>query len=225
MIIKNYQYLSQRDNIDIDLETFIRKQNTSTQCMVSSFAMWILQFGHFIQYDKWIRQWNPKTAEEILYILIMNKVRELNLEEEEKTIKDKNYKKLHYSRFMSEVFRRVIDPMIGPLGWKMQVKQNNIDVLADILDTGQGVVVGTNISSYLPKATGHIQYFIGYEKDKEGRVTGFYSCDPYGDCRTGYKVRTLEKGYVFYEIEHIKRLLQEFGKGCPTLCSYAVRGE
>lgn len=208
MIIQNWTYLTQRDNTDIDLETFLRKPNKSTQCMVSSFSMWLLQFGHFIENEKWKNEWNEKSAEEILYLLVMTYTK--NSPEND-------------TRFMSEVFRKVIDPMLDPLGWKMQVKRNYPELLADVLDTGQGVVVGTNISSFLKGASGHIQYFIGYEKDVGEKLTGFYSCDPYGDCRDGYKTRTLEKGFVFYPIETINRLLTPFGKDYPTLCSYAVK--
>lgn len=223
MKITGHTYLSQRDNVDIDMETFVRTPNRSTQCMVSSFAQWILQFGHYANYEKWASQWKKESAEEILYIMVMSKVNELNKEEAEKKAHNPNYKPLHFTRFMSEVFRRVVDPMLEPIGWKMAVKQNNIDAIASVLDTGQGVVVGTNISSYLPGANGHIQYFIGYEKNNKGSITGFYSGDPYGDCRDGYKTKTLKDGFVFYEIEHINRLLKGFGAGCPTLCSYAVK--
>lgn len=208
-IVEHSQYLTQRDNVNTLSEK--RDKEPSNQCMVASFGEWALQFGFFANLEKWQKQFNSKTVEEIIYTIVVTHVNELN----------KKNPKNPTSRFHSEHFIFMFNQILFEFGWKLQSEKATIEKIKSVIDTGQSVVVGTNISSFLPGASGHIQNCIGYYTNNDGNLLGFIFNDPYGDCETGYKIHNGENRY--YSLDTVKKLLSPCGLYDVRLMVYAVR--
>lgn len=215
--VENPFYLTQRDNVKIDLKKdFERTKEPSNQCMIAANGEWALQFSYYANIQKWKTQLHPETIEDLIYTLVMTKVNEIN----SKIPDPKNWT----SRFHGEHFRAVFDEWLKEYGWHMTFSVATIEKIMSIIDTGQAVVAGTNISAYLRGASGHIQTFVGYYKDKTtGKLLGLISEDPYGDCETNYKNQNGHER--FYSVNTVNNLLSPCSKDDRRLITYAVKNK
>jgi hypothetical protein len=211
LIVNDSIYLTQRDNVD----TLSEKRNLqpSNQCMVSAFGSWALQFGKFANLKKWNKEFNKETIEEIIFTIVQSRVDYLN--------KNTSNPKLKTSRFSSIHFIWMFNSILKEFGWKLISEKVDLEKITKILDSGQSVICGTNISNFLNGASGHIVNLIGYKKDKQGTVLGLYVNDPFGDCQTNYKNKNGEK--VFYTIETVQKLFSPCNPNDIRLMIYGVR--
>jgi hypothetical protein len=229
VLVKFWVWLTQRDNVDTTDKN--RKKEPSNQCMIASFAMWCIQFGKWVGIDKWIKQFKVQTIEEVLHAIVMDHVNKFNepilkqIEELRKQNASLNkIKALEQnltSRFKSIHFIDIFNSILKDYGWKLVSEKATIQKIMKVLDTGQSVVCGTNIESFLRGASGHIQNFVGYRIDEKGKFLGLYSCDPYGNCETEYKDHN--GACVFYKAETVNKLLSPCGPGDVRLMIYAVK--
>jgi hypothetical protein len=208
-------WLSQRNNFKIDLlKDFERTPEPSNQCMVSAYSSWALQFGFFANLEKWKTQLHPETIEELIYTLVMTKVNAINAK-----IPDKNK---WTDRFHGEHFRNVFNEWLKESNWQMSFAVATIEKVKSIIDTGQAIVVGTNISKYLRGASGHIQTCVGYyEETTTKKLLGLIMEDPFGDCETNYVNRNGQDR--FYKTETVINLFTPCSKDDRRLISYAVK--
>ncbi len=204
-------YLTQRDNVNALSEK--REKEPSNQCMISAFGQWCLQFGKFAKIQKWISQFNAERIEEEIYKIVQSRVNFLN-----KRITDP---KLKTSRFYSIHFIWMFNSILEEYNWKLVSEKATIEKIIEIIESGQSVVCGTNISTFLKGATGHILTFIGYYKDENGKLLGLIANDPFGDCETNYKNTNGENRY--YSIDTVNKLLSPCYKGDVRLMIYGVK--
>jgi hypothetical protein len=211
IIVNDSFYLSQRNNVDTLSEK--RDKQPSNQCMVAAFGSWALQFGKFSNLEKWNQQFNPETIEDLIYTIVQSRVNDLN--------KNITNPKLKTSRFVSIHFVWMFNSILKEFGWKLVSEKANPNKIISILDSGQSVVCGTNISSFLSGASGHIMNFIGYKKNELDEISGLIANDPFGDCQTNYRNQNGEN--VFYNNDTIQKLLSPCSPGDIRLMIYGVK--
>lgn len=211
IIVEFWIYLTQRNNVNPLSEK--REKEPSNQCMISAFGQWCLQFGKFAKIQKWIEQFNKETVEELIYTIVQSRVNELN-----KKITDP---KMKTSRFFSTHFIWMFNSILKEYNWKLVSEKATIEKIIEIINSGQSVVCGTNISFFLKNATGHIMTFIGYYKDDKGKILGLITLDPFGDCETNYKNPNGELRY--YSVDTVNKLLSPCYKGDVRLMIYGVK--
>ena len=191
------------NNVWIDQRKMINPETQKAEphnwCMISSFSSWILQFGRTFKIPKW-DQFHEESLPMTWWILVMNRVR--NTREND-------------NRFMSNVHRDIVNKLLEHTEWKMITTGIDIAKIKEIIDSNQSLVVGTNISSFMGGATGHIQNWVGYNNN------GIFSNDPYGWARDSY--RTKNGKNVFYSWNEVNRLTSDFKGGQKCLMSYAVK--
>jgi len=170
----NVSYLSQRDNFNLD-----GTKNESNECMISSFAMVL----------NWIAQ------KYFIPTLVMSEYEYLHI------ISTSSLKEGKEDRFWMALHRRIGNNLFSVLKLPLEFYEAiaSYDTIVERLKAGFPVVVGTDISLFLPNATGHIIVAIDYDE------LGIYFHDPYGNALTGYKDPNGKR--VYYTKKHLKSLL------------------
>lgn len=228
--VENPFYLTQRNNVNTLSEK--RDKEPNNQCMIATFGEWGLQFGHYANIEKWKIQFNERTIEEVIHTIVQTRINKLNepilarIDELAKkgasAIAINAEKRKLKNRYSSEHFRSMFDEILDEYGWKMTFSVATVEKIISVIDSGQSVIAGTNISKYLKGASGHIQNFVGYYKEKStGKLLGLISNDPYGDCETKYTNHNGKER--FYNMVTTNNLLTPCGEGDKRLIIYAVR--
>jgi len=110
-------------------------------------------------------------------------------------------------RYYWTAHERVINILIGHTEYEFYYADANLSLLSSrkSLDAGFPVLLSIWIKPYYPTGKGHIVLLIGYETDKEGRITGYYLDDPFGKVLDKYKDH--DGSSVFIPMAEFKKLL------------------